>query len=391
MAPTLTPSRKGIRLQKISIVEQVLASPGKMVLRVGVVSTAGIASKNYLAMTQSAGVKCVAVSSRTLEKAQAWAAERGGGMKAYGSHAELFADAEIDAVYIPAPTGVRLPLVQAAAASGKSVLIEKPIAPTAAEAEQMVAACSMAGVVFMDGVMFMHNERLPALRAAMDEVEFGELRRVVSDFGFCGDDAFHGSGSGTDGNIRVDPALEPLGSLGDLGIYNTRLALFAFGWQLPVSVSAVCHTRRHGVPIDISSTLNFGGGRSSTFTNSFETSFRQHAAFVGTGQSIEITDMCLSGTTSTECAYTLYRKHGLTKHDVLVEKEVEEVAVKMAHGQEVSMWEKFRELHEARAEDTKGPDDMDGRAWWATQALNTQRVLDALMASAAQDGKVVAL
>merc|ERR1712232_395741 len=123
------------------------------------------------------------------------------------------------------------------------------------------------------------------------------------------------------------------------------MGMFGFGWALPESVSAVCHTMRNGVPHDITSTLSFGNGRSSTFTNSFETSFRQHAAFVGTGQSIELTDFTLSGTTSTECGYIHYKKHGLSKYDVVVEKEVEEVKIPMPHGQEVSMWECFANLH----------------------------------------------
>ena len=132
-------------------------------LRVGVVSTANIASKNYIAITKARNCEVVAVSSRTLAKAEAWAAARPDStIKAYGSHASLLADPDIDAVYVPAPTGVRAGLVIAAAAAGKSVLCEKPMAPTVAEAEKMIAACAAANVVLMDGVMFMHNPRLSA-------------------------------------------------------------------------------------------------------------------------------------------------------------------------------------------------------------------------------------
>ena len=236
-------------------------------LRVGVVSTANIASKNYIAITKARNCEVVAVSSRTLAKAEAWAAARPDStIKAYGSHASLLADPDIDAVYVPAPTGVRAGLVIAAAAAGKSVLCEKPMAPTVAEAEKMIAACAAANVVLMDGVMFMHNPRLSAsifhlspaaslseactlqqcahphslrispasfLKAAMrtlidDEASFGTLRRVVSDFAFSGDDEFKA------GNIRMDPFLEPLGALGDLGVYNIRLAMYAFDWEVCV-------------------------------------------------------------------------------------------------------------------------------------------------------------
>lgn len=36
-------------------------------------------------------------------------------------------------------------------------------------------------------------------------------------------------------NIRVKPDLDPLGCLGDLGWYNTRIALLACGWEAPKS------------------------------------------------------------------------------------------------------------------------------------------------------------
>merc|ERR1712039_347993 len=123
-------------------------------------------------------------------------------------------------------------------------------------------------------------------------------------------------------------------------------------------------------------TLDFGDGRISTFSNSFESSFRQCATFVGTKQSIELTDFVISGTESTECAYTHYKNHGLSKYDVVVQKEVEEVKVPMARSQEASMWECFAKLH-----NEKDGDGKQNLAFWADVALNTQKVLDAIMAS----------
>ena len=57
-------------------------------------------------------VEVVAVSSRSMARAKAWADERKI-PKAYGSHAELLADPDVDAVYIPMPTGVRCDMVRA--------------------------------------------------------------------------------------------------------------------------------------------------------------------------------------------------------------------------------------------------------------------------------------
>jgi predicted dehydrogenase len=54
----------------------------------------------------------------------------------------------VDAVYVATPNHAHRPVVEAAAAAGKHVLCEKPMAATAADARAMVAACERAGVVY---------------------------------------------------------------------------------------------------------------------------------------------------------------------------------------------------------------------------------------------------
>ena len=62
--------------------------------------------------------------------------------KAYASYAELLADPDIEAVYIPLPNFLHLEWVLAAAAAGKHILCEKPMAITAADAQLMVDAAA---------------------------------------------------------------------------------------------------------------------------------------------------------------------------------------------------------------------------------------------------------
>ena len=54
-----------------------------------------------------------------------------------------------------------------AALAGKHVLVEKPVGVSLAEAQGMAAACAEAGVLLMDGVMFMHHERLRRMAAVL--------------------------------------------------------------------------------------------------------------------------------------------------------------------------------------------------------------------------------
>jgi len=276
------------------------------------------------------------------------------------------------------PTGVRPAIVIAAAKAGKHVLSEKPIAPTAVEAALMLQACRDANVVFMDGVMFMHNPRLSAIKEKTESEDFGDLKRVVGDFSFAGDAGFFKD------NIRVNKKLEPLGCLGDLGVYNIRLAMFAYDWKKPATVSAVGHTMIDGVPIDMSTTLGFGDGRSASFTNSFASAFRQTANFVGTKQALDFDDFTLAGVESNSCGFNLWKEHGLTENALLVTKDIEQVKVEYEYPQEVAMWVKFKELAEGSLEDTAAE-----RNFYADVSLDTQKVLDAAMQSAAQEGAAV--
>ena len=84
-------------------------------------------------MQRSAHCRIVAIASRDLTRAEA-AAQALGIPRAYGSYEELLRDPEIEAVYNPLPNHLHVPLSIEAAAAGKHVLCEKPIALTAAEA-----------------------------------------------------------------------------------------------------------------------------------------------------------------------------------------------------------------------------------------------------------------
>ena len=88
----------------------------------------------------------VAVASANAERAAAYAEELSI-PHAYANVDALIADPEIDAVYISSTNEWHEPQVLAAAAAGKHVLCEKPLALTLESARAMVAACSSAGVV----------------------------------------------------------------------------------------------------------------------------------------------------------------------------------------------------------------------------------------------------
>lgn len=255
-------------------------------LRIGFLSTAGIGKKNWKAILNSGNCVVSAVASRDVQKSREFIRQCQNEHSfdiipdAFGSYEELLASPNVDAVYVPLPTGLRKNLVIQAAHAGKHVLCEKPCASNLSELEEMLAACKKNSVQFLDGVMFMHNVRLPKIREVLDDGKsVGQIRRIASAFSFYPGEEFFKT------NIRVNGALEPAGALGDLGWYSVRFALWALNWQLPESVSGkilVASEKLPGSPsspTEFSATLNYPGGMTVEFFSSFLAA-KQQWAFV---------------------------------------------------------------------------------------------------------------
>ena len=209
------------------------------------------------------------------------------------SYEELLGSKEIDAVYIPLPTGLRKEWVIRAAEAWKHIVCEKPCATSVADLQEMLDACRRYRVQFIDGVMFMHSRRLEQMRAVLDDnASVGEVRRITSAFSFPGSADFFTQ------NIRVNSELEPFGCLGDLGWYCIRFALWAMRWQLPKEVSGriLREAPAKGqapVPTEFSGELVFDKGVSAGFYCSFVTGNEQWAQVSGSKGYLRVSDFVL--------------------------------------------------------------------------------------------------
>lgn len=268
--------------------------------RWGLLSTAAISRKNWKSIALSPEGTITAVASRDAAKAQQFIDECSAEVPfatppaAVGSYEALLQRDDVDVVYIALPTAVRKEWVLKAAEAGKHVLCEKPIASTAEDAAEMIAACQQHGVQFMDGVMFSHSQRLPALRQAIEgENGIGALRRVSSHFCFHGDENFRRH------NIRANSELEPHGCLGDLGWYNLRMILWVMHNRMPNFV--VAHTLKtfqavgspEPVPAEFSAELFYDDGVSGHLFCSFLVENQQLTSISGEQGYITLDDFVL--------------------------------------------------------------------------------------------------
>ena len=188
--------------------------------RWGVLSTARFGTETAVpAMQKGQSTEVVAIASRDLKKAQA-AASRLGIPMAYGSYEELLADPAIDAIYNPLPNHLHVPWSVLALEAGKHVLCEKPIARTALEARELLAAAeAYPDLHVMEAFMYRFHPQWERARELIREGTIGELRAVHTTFSFFNENP---------ADIRNQAEVGGGGVL-DIGCYAISVSRWLFG------------------------------------------------------------------------------------------------------------------------------------------------------------------
>ncbi|CEL95352.1 unnamed protein product [Vitrella brassicaformis CCMP3155] len=272
----------------------------------GIVGCAAIAQKNVRAIQLSSNADISACASRAhsscvefITATRAKTKTKTGSLpRAIEGYQALLDDPLVEAVYIPLPTKLHLEWAVKAAEAKKHILLEKPTATNLEELLKIVQACCDKGLQFMDGVMFMHHDRLQCLSSLVGDPLFGPVKRVGVNFSFAGSQAFLNGG-----DIRTRPDGDPLGCVGDLGWYCIRIALVAFQYRWPTYVCArasVCTP--DGIPLDVSGEVVFEEAKPDTLEPphvlTFHCSFlhpnRQYVEIVGDTRVITFDDFVIA-------------------------------------------------------------------------------------------------
>jgi predicted dehydrogenase len=246
------------------------------VVRWGILSTARIGIRKVIPATQKAE-RCdvVAIASRDGERASRTADELAI-PRAHEGYEALLSDPDVDAVYIPLPNSEHAAWTIAAARAGKHVLCEKPLAMTAAEAEEMVQACGNGSVLLMEAFMYRLHPSWEAVRELVASGRIGRLRAVQSWFSYFNDDP---------GNIRNVPELGG-GALYDIGCYSINLSRMLFGGE-PTEIDGSVTRDETGTDVLTSAILEFDEGV-ATFTCSTRAEPDQRVHIYGTDGRISI-------------------------------------------------------------------------------------------------------
>ncbi|MCZ7428727.1 Gfo/Idh/MocA family oxidoreductase [Micromonospora sp. WMMA1949] len=233
------------------------------VVRMGVLGCASIALRRVLpAMIEADGMELRAVASRDPAKAHA-IAERFGCVAAEG-YDDLLDRPDIDAVYIPLPTGLHAYWASRALAAGKHVLSEKPLTSDHATARDLVNQAKGAGLWLIENYMFLHHRQHDMVRDLVAQGRIGEPRVFTASFGIPPLDA---------ANWRYHVELGG-GALLDVGVYPLRAATYFLGADLEVVGSVLRIHPVRGVDVAGHALLSTPSGVTAELSFGFEHAYR---------------------------------------------------------------------------------------------------------------------
>jgi predicted dehydrogenase len=193
--------------------------------RWGILGTGGICHSFATDLAFADNAELVAVGSRSQEKADAFGDEFNIPNR-HASYDALVADADVDAIYIGTPHHLHCENTILCLEAGKAVLCEKPFAINSTEARKMIECARANNVFLMEAMWTRFLPALVELRKMIADGVIGELRMVMSDFGF---------------QAQCDPASRLFapemggGGLLDVGVYSMSLATMLLGQAIEIA------------------------------------------------------------------------------------------------------------------------------------------------------------
>lgn len=267
----------------------------------GLLSTANINKAVIEPIRQAERSELVAVASRNVDKANAYATDQGI-PKAHGSYEALLADPEVDVIYNPLPNAMHCEWTVKAAEAGKHVLCEKPITITLDELDQVERAAQANGVQIFEAFMYLHHPQTLQVQGLLQAGKVGQVQLINSWF------HFYLSPERAE-NIRLSAPLVG-GSMWDIGVYPNSMAITMANAGTPTEVYADQIIGETGVDVAMRAQLKFSNGVVAQTSASFRTPFREGTTIVGDAGMITIPQPWKPGNEGVESRITITSRDG---------------------------------------------------------------------------------
>jgi predicted dehydrogenase len=255
---------------------------GAATVRWGIIGVGDVTeAKSGPGFQQARGSQLVAVMRRDGAKAADYA-RRHGVPRWYDDADALIADPEVDAVYIATPPDSHHDYTLRVAAAGKPVYVEKPMARTAAECEEMVAACERSGVPLFVAYYRRAMPRFTAVRDLLADGAIGAPRTVSVRLQQPAERFPAGAEP-----WRVRPEISGGGLVVDLGSHTLDLLDLLFGPVTGVSGFAANQGGHHRAEDVVAGAFTFASGVHGVGLWSFDAADRRdEVEIAGTGGSL---------------------------------------------------------------------------------------------------------
>ncbi|MEZ0316680.1 MAG: Gfo/Idh/MocA family protein [Methylophilaceae bacterium] len=250
-------------------------------LRWGILGAARVNERLLPAIIEAGNSELVAIASRrpgaaaeTLQKY----APKVRGVATYDTLEELLADKNVEAIYIPMANHEHGEWALKAIASGRHVLVEKPLAITVADIEAIEAAAAKYKVKVMEGFMYRFHPQHQRVKEIIQSGAIGEVRSAKASYSFMMRPARMY-------RLANDTDLGG-GAMWDVGPYAIHSLRHCFDSD-PISVTAMAKYADTGADISTSGMIDFGNGLRGHFDTSFECSRQSEYTIIGTKGSVK--------------------------------------------------------------------------------------------------------
>jgi xylose dehydrogenase (NAD/NADP) len=243
---------------------------GSMVAQRAVLPALDVSSRAHL----------VAHCSLSASSSDRWAA------RAFAGYDDVIQHPDVEVVYVPLPNALHKDWVARAAAAGKHVLCEKPLALDDVEARAMLEGCDAAGVLIAEAWMTPFDPRWRTLFGLVDDGLIGDVTRIEARFTFT-------IGSDRADNYRWSQVLGG-GALLDVGIYCLGGAVRLWGYD-PENIVSTRVAAPSGVDASSDVRLTWPGGRTAVIRCSFVDAEQQLLRVTGDRGTLQLDELAHTG------------------------------------------------------------------------------------------------
>lgn len=188
--------------------------------RVGIIGAGNIAGTMADTVNKMNGVKCYAVASRSLEKAQAFA-QKHTVSKCYGSYEEMLMDKKVDLVYIATPHSEHYEHIKLCIKYKKAVLCEKAFTANAKQAKEVCDLAEQEKVFLTEAIWTRYMPMLTTIKEIIDSGVIGDVKMLTGNLGYPIEQV----------DRLTNPALAG-GAILDLGVYVINWASMILGTEI---------------------------------------------------------------------------------------------------------------------------------------------------------------